>query len=100
MHDLRWVREHPADFDRGMTRRGLLPQSKDILQLDRQWREALTREEEAQRQRNITSKQSAASKSRGTLSEQSLLIRQSAEQKAKKEAAAAAAERLRSQIDE
>jgi seryl-tRNA synthetase len=99
MHDLRWIREHPEEFDLGLARRGLPTHSKQILDLDRQWREAVTREEEAQRRRNITSKRIAASKSQG-IADQGFLIRESTELKAIKEAAAADADRLRAEIDE
>ena len=48
MHDLRWIREHPKDFDTGMARRGLQIRAEDILARDRAWREAQTRSQEAQ----------------------------------------------------
>jgi seryl-tRNA synthetase len=99
MHDLRRIREHPEEFDRGLIRRGLSPLSEDILDRDRRWREAVTREQEAQRRRNVSSKRIAASKSRGIM-DQGLLVRESAEQKAIEAAAAAEAERLRAEIDE
>jgi seryl-tRNA synthetase len=99
MHDLRWIRDNAAEFDLGLSRRGLPTQSQHILDLDRRWREALTREEDAQRRRNITSKRIAASKSRG-ITDQGLLIQESAQLKAEKDAAAAEADRLRPQLDE
>jgi seryl-tRNA synthetase len=99
MHDLRRIRDHPEEFDRGLIRRGLSPLSEDILDRDRRWREAVTREQEAQRRRNVSSKRIAASKSRGIM-DQGLLVRESAEQKAIEAAAAAEAERLRAEIDE
>jgi len=43
MHEIRWVREHPDEFDRGLARRGLPPRSEEILALDRSWRAAETR---------------------------------------------------------
>jgi seryl-tRNA synthetase len=100
MHDLRWIREHPGKFDHGLMRRGLPPQSTHILERDRRWREAVTREEEAQHQRNITSKRIALSKSQGTFLDQSLLIQESAKFKAIKEEAEAEADRLKVEIDE
>jgi seryl-tRNA synthetase len=99
MHDLRRIRDHPEEFDRGLIRRGLSPLSEDILDRDRRWREAVTREQEAQRRRNVSSKRIAASKSRGIM-DRGLLVRESAEQKAIEAAAAAEAERLRAEIDE
>src|SRR3974390_1492267 len=52
MHDLRWIREHPSEFDRGLARRGVPPCAEAILALDRSWRAAETRAQEAQAQRN------------------------------------------------
>jgi seryl-tRNA synthetase len=52
MYDLRWIREHPEEFDRGLTRRGLPERAEAILALDRSWRAAETRAQEAQAQRN------------------------------------------------
>src|SRR5829696_7666254 len=57
MHDIKWIREHPADFDRGLQRRGLRPQSKELLQLDERRRAAITQFEQAQARRNAASKE-------------------------------------------
>jgi seryl-tRNA synthetase len=65
MHDLRWVRDHPADFDRGLTRRGLPPCAEEILALDRRWRAAETRAQEAQARRNRVAREIGAAKKRG-----------------------------------
>ncbi|MBL9098348.1 MAG: serine--tRNA ligase [Alphaproteobacteria bacterium] len=56
MHDIRFIRENPAAFDAGLSRRGLSPQSKDILALDQTWRDATTRLQEMQTLRNDASK--------------------------------------------
>ncbi len=34
MYDIKWIREHPDDFDRGLTRRGLKPLSQHLLSMD------------------------------------------------------------------
>jgi seryl-tRNA synthetase len=57
MHDIRWIREHPADFDRGLQRRNLPPQSKELLALDERRRAAITQFEQAQARRNAASKE-------------------------------------------
>ncbi|GAB5469106.1 MAG: serine--tRNA ligase [Rhodospirillales bacterium] len=57
MYDLRWIREHPADFDAGLARRGLPAQSAAVLELDRRWREAQTALQELQQRRNVASKE-------------------------------------------
>jgi seryl-tRNA synthetase len=69
MHDLRWIREHPEEFDRGLTRRGLSKRAEEILALDRSWRASETRAQEAQARRNRLAREIgaavAASKDRG-----------------------------------
>src|ERR1700675_46535 len=50
MHDLRWVRENPEEFDRGLARRGLAPRADEVLALDKEWRAAETRAQEAKAQ--------------------------------------------------
>jgi len=60
MHDLRWIREHPEEFDRGLTRRGLPPCAEQILALDRSWRAAETRTQEAQARRNRAAREIGA----------------------------------------
>jgi seryl-tRNA synthetase len=57
VHDIKWIREHPADFDRGLQRRGLEPQSKDLLQIDERRRAAIAKFEQAQARRNAASKE-------------------------------------------
>ena len=34
MHDIRWIREHPEAFDRGLARRGLPAQAAALIALD------------------------------------------------------------------
>ena len=57
MHDIKWIREHPAEFDRGLQRRNLPPQSKELLQLDERRRRAIAQFEQAQARRNAASKE-------------------------------------------
>jgi seryl-tRNA synthetase len=57
MHDIKWIREHPADFDRGLQRRNLPPLSKELLALDERRRAAITQFEQAQARRNAASKE-------------------------------------------
>ena len=42
MHDLRFIRDNPDAFDKGLGRRGLAPASAEILELDVQRRAAQT----------------------------------------------------------
>jgi seryl-tRNA synthetase len=99
MHDLRWIRDHPKEFDRGLERRDLAqPRAEDILKLDRAWRAAETRSQEAQARRNRIAREIGAAKKRGEAVEP--LLRQSNEDKNAEAAAAAEAARLRAEIDE
>ncbi|MGE4482209.1 serine--tRNA ligase [Acidocella sp.] len=56
MHDIKTIREDAAAFDKGLARRGILPLSGEILELDEQRRTALAKQQELQAQRNALSK--------------------------------------------
>ena len=57
MFDIRWIREHPEEFDHGMARRGLEPQAARLIALDEERRRILTELQELQNRRNALSKQ-------------------------------------------
>ena len=57
MYDIKWIREHPEAFDRGLTRRGLEPLSGKLMALDEKRRAAITKYELAQARRNAASKE-------------------------------------------
>src|SRR5713101_1020890 len=59
MHDMRWIRENPEEFDRGLARRGLPQCAAEVLALDKQWRAAETRVQEAQARRKQAARLSA-----------------------------------------
>ena len=65
MLDLRWIRENPRDFDRGLARRGLAPMSADILELDTVRRNSQTRIQNDQTRRNEASREIGAAKKQG-----------------------------------
>lgn len=56
MHDLKAIRDNPEGFDQAMARRGLEPQSPDILRLDEERRGVQTALQEIQAARNEKSK--------------------------------------------
>jgi seryl-tRNA synthetase len=62
MHDIKWIREHPQDFDRALARRGLPPETSRLIALDEQRRAAIQAAEAAQARRNLASKQIGAAK--------------------------------------
>src|SRR5215467_7196288 len=57
MHDIRWIREHPDEFDRGLARRGLPAATSELLTLDEARRAAIQRSETAQARRNAASRE-------------------------------------------
>jgi seryl-tRNA synthetase len=65
MHDLRWIRDNPAEFDRGLARRFLPARAEEILALDKAWRAAETQAQEAQARRNRLGRDIGAAKARG-----------------------------------
>jgi seryl-tRNA synthetase len=98
MHDIRWIRDNPQEFDRGLARRGLPPRGAEVLALDRAWRAAETGVQEAQARRNRIARDIGAAKKRGENIEP--LLRQVAEDKDIEANSATEAARLRAQIDE
>ena len=65
MFDIRWIRENPEDFDAGLARRGLAPAAAGLIEVDRLRREAQTRAQEIQAERNRLSKEIGAAKAKG-----------------------------------
>jgi seryl-tRNA synthetase len=62
MHDIRWIRDHPDDFDRALARRGLLAESAKLVALDEKRRVAIQKAEAAQARRNAASREIGAAK--------------------------------------
>ncbi|HUN45704.1 MAG TPA: serine--tRNA ligase, partial [Stellaceae bacterium] len=56
MIDLKWIRENPEAYDRGLASRGLPPRAREILALDAARRAAQTAWQELQAQRNELSR--------------------------------------------
>jgi seryl-tRNA synthetase len=56
MYDIKWIREHPDAFDRGLKRRGLAPLSDRLIKLDETRRAIIAKLEQAQARRNAASK--------------------------------------------
>ena len=57
MFDIRWIRAHREEFDRGMMRRGLEPQAERLLAMDDERRALLTELQELQNRRNTLSRE-------------------------------------------
>jgi len=65
MHDIRAIRENPAQFDADLGRRGMPPMSSRILAIDEARRAKILAAETAQAAQNAASKQVGAAKARG-----------------------------------
>ncbi|MCH7487500.1 MAG: serine--tRNA ligase [Proteobacteria bacterium] len=65
MFDIRWIREEPQDFDKGLARRGLDPAAARLIELDRERRAAQTRAQELRTRRNQLSTQIGRAKAVG-----------------------------------
>ncbi|HKQ94354.1 MAG TPA: serine--tRNA ligase [Aestuariivirgaceae bacterium] len=57
MHDIRSIRDNPEAFDQGLARRGLKPQSGEILAIDARRREEVQKLQDSQARRNAASKE-------------------------------------------
>jgi seryl-tRNA synthetase len=64
MHDIKWIRENPGAFDRGLARRGLPGEAKKLIELDERRRAAIQKAEAALARRNAASKEIGEAKKR------------------------------------
>jgi seryl-tRNA synthetase len=64
MYDIKWIRENPETFDRGLKRRGLEPLSAKLIALDEKRRAAIGKSEQAQARRNAASKEIGQAKAK------------------------------------
>ena len=98
MLDIRWIRENPEAFDKGLARRGLASLSAQVLWLDKQWREAQTAAEQNQAARGKLGQEMAVAKAKGG-DAAAALMRQMTESKEKQVFLEAEAARLRDAVD-
>src|SRR5258708_4050674 len=57
MHDIKWIRDNPAAFDRALARSGLPGEAKNLIAIDERRRAAILKAEQAQARRNAASKE-------------------------------------------
>src|ERR1700721_4825399 len=62
MHDIKWIREHPDAFDRGLARRGLPGEARSLLEIDNRRRAAIQKAESVLARRNAISREIGAAK--------------------------------------
>ena len=65
MHDLKAIRDNPAAYDKNWARRGLSPQTPDILRMDEERRALQTEGQTLLQRRNEASKEIGAIKAKG-----------------------------------
>ena len=65
MHDIRFIREFPAEFDAALARRGEAPHAESILAIDAKRRERIHQAELAHAERNRASRRVGAAKAHG-----------------------------------
>jgi seryl-tRNA synthetase len=81
MHDIKWIRENPGAFDRGLKRRGLAPLSSNLIKLDETRRALIAKLEQAQARRNAASKEIGQAKAKKDKATASKLMAEVAELK-------------------
>ena len=67
MHDLKYIRENPQDFDAALIRRGAAPVAASVLALDENRRAVLTEMQNGQARRNEASKAIGAAMGKGDI---------------------------------
>lgn len=65
MHDIKWIRENPEAFDRGLARRGMEAISAQVLEIDAENRAITAELQDLQTRRNDASKQIGVLKGKG-----------------------------------
>jgi seryl-tRNA synthetase len=65
MHDIKFIRENPAEFDAQLARRGGAALSAQILQVDEEYRASITKMQELQQEVNSISKRIGQVKAQG-----------------------------------
>jgi len=89
MHDIKAIRDNPDHYDAGWKRRGLPPQTPELLRLDAASREAATQKQQAEAARNAASKQIGQAKAQKNEAEAQRLMAEVASLKTTIESAGA-----------
>jgi seryl-tRNA synthetase len=100
MHDIRWIREHKEEFDRGLTRRGLPPQGDELIARDERRRAGIAKLEVAQARRNAASKEIGQAKATKDEARAQALMAEVAELKTTIPALEQEEKRLSKELDE
>jgi seryl-tRNA synthetase len=99
MHDIKRIRDHAAEFDTALARRGLPGQAGRLTDLDEQRRAAIQRLESAQARRNQASKEIGAAKRSNEEATAQALVNEVARLKAEISALEAAEKKISEELD-
>ncbi len=97
MLDLKWIRDNPEAYERGLARRGLAGAAGEVIALDRQWREAQTEAEQLQAERNKLAREIGVAKAQGR--DAADILRRVGESKDRQAALEARAGMLKAELD-
>ena len=86
MFDVKWIRTNPEQFDASMKRRGLEPQSANIISLDDARKATVQQLNEWQERRNASSKQIGQAKAQGDEEKAQALLKEVADLKSQVQA--------------
>src|SRR4029077_10620630 len=100
MHDIKWIREHEEEFDRGLARRGLPPEARKLIALDERRRAAIQKAEAALARRNAASREIGAAKKSNEEAAAQALMAEVARLKAEIPALEAEEKKLSKELDD
>ncbi len=81
MYDVKWIRDNPDAFDKGLKKRGLEPMAEKVLALDEKRRKHVAKLQEAQARRNAAAKEIGRAKAAGDEAKAQALIAEVADLK-------------------
>ncbi len=99
MFDIRWIRDNPDAFDRGLTVRGVAPAAAGLIALDDARRAHITKLQDAQERRNAASKEIGKAKGSGDEDRANALIAEVSELKAEIQAGEEEERRLTGELE-
>ncbi len=100
MHDIKWIRDHAEAFDRGLARRGLAGEARQLIELDERRRAAIQKAEAALARRNTATKEIGAAKKSNEEATAQALIAEIARLKAELPALESEQQRLSKSLDD
>jgi seryl-tRNA synthetase len=100
MHDIKWIRDNPDAFDRGLARRGLPGEAKGLIEIDERRRAAIQKAEAALGRRNAASREIGAAKKSNEEAAAQALMAEVARLKAEIPALEAEEKKLSKELDD